>query len=225
MKKLFCLLLSVSLIVSTITLFGCKKNHLVNHVSEFRSQIYQGETDGEQKISVKCAYGFIEQPYVLDGKTGEIIYRLKFKISGDLDSNVSYSIAFTHDGFNYKKEFQHSKINNSYTASFEINDFELLEFDVNIFVGAKSSTAKLKSIVPSGVLSCEQVLNKLEELQPNLIKEKTGEDGTFNAEIYMRILVKNEYPYYYIGVSHQNKIKAFLMDAKTGKILAVRDVF
>ncbi len=234
MKKLFCLLLSFTFVFCIITTFGCQKNELLSHVSELRSEIYLGEvilTDAEnlsekdKKITVKCAYGFIEQPYLLDGKTGNTINRLKFKLVGDLDSNVSYSISFMHDGFNYKKEFVYSPENNSYTVCFEINDFSVKEFNASLFIGAKSYPTVLKSIVPSDILSCEKALDKLKENQPSLIKDKTAEDGTFNAEIYMRILVKNDYPYYYVGISHENKIKAMLMDAKTGKILAVKDVF
>lgn len=241
MKKLFCLLLSFTFVFCIITTFGCQKNELLSHVSELRSEIYLGEvlksndngdskdnganSSSGEKITIKCAYGFIEQPYLLDGKTGNTINRLKFKLVGDLDSNVSYSVSFLHDGFNYKKEFVYSPENNSYTVCFEINDFSVKEFNASLFIGAKSYPTVLKSIVPSDILSCEKALDKLKENQPSLIKDKTAEDGTFNAEIYMRILVKNDYPYYYVGISHENKIKAMLMDAKTGKILAVKDVF
>lgn len=225
MKKLLLVFLSLVLVSSCITFLGCKKNGLMSNVSELRSNVFEGEISGEEKITVKCAYGFIEEPYVLDGKTGETVNRLKFKIVGDLDSKTSYSISFNYNDFNYKKEFSFSPTNNSYTAVFEIDDFLNQEFSVNIFVGAKSYPVTLKSIVPSGVLDYQDALEKLKENQPSLIAQKTDENGNFNAEIYMRILVKNEYPYWYIGISHEDGIKAFLMDAKSGKILAVREVF
>ena len=223
--KIFVLFLSF--ILSLSSLFGCNNNSLKNNVSELRKDVFLGQLECEngQTLTVKGACGFIEKPYVLDGKTGDLVGFLKFNLSGDVSESVSYSLAFTHDDFNYKKEFAFNPTVNAFTALFEIEDFSLKEFTVNLFIGAKSYPVTLKSIVLNGVLSYEQALEKLKENQPSLIAQKTDENGNFNAEIYMRILVKNEYPYWYIGISHENKIKAMLMDAKTGKILAVRDVF
>lgn len=226
MKKLYCLILSIALAFTCSIFSGCEKDTLEKNISELRSNIYLGKVDSNDfDITLKCAYGFIEEPYALDGKTGEIVYKLKFKLVGDLSSNVIYSLAFNHEDFNYKKEFTFSPTTSTFTTSFEIEDFDKSDFSVNLFIGAKSYPVTLKSIVPTGVMSYRDALVKLQENEPSLIKDKTDENGNFNAEIFMRILVKNEYPYYYIGISHDGGIKAFLMDAKSGKILAVREVF
>ncbi len=223
--KIFVLILSF--ILSFSSLFGCNNNNLQNNVSELRKDVFLAnlESDNKENLTLKGACGFIEKPYALDGKTGETIGFLKFNLSGDVSENVSYSLAFTHDDFNYKKEFTFSPTSNAFTAFFEIDNFSLKEFNVNLFIGAKSYPVALKSIVPNDILSYDKALEKLKENQPSLIAQKTDENGNFNAEIFMRVLVKNEYPYWYIGISHEKAIKAMLMDAKTGKILAVRDVF
>ena len=62
--------------------------------------------------------------------------------------------------------------------------------------------------------------------QQNLIKAFCDEKGAFNAEIYARIIVKNDKPFWYIGIaSGNNNLKALLIDGFSGKTLAIREIF
>ena len=75
--KIFVLFLSFMLSLSS--LFGCNNNSLKNNVSELRKDVFLGQLECEngQTLTVKGACGFIEKPYVLDGKTGDLVGFLK----------------------------------------------------------------------------------------------------------------------------------------------------
>ena len=82
----------------------------------------------------------------------------------------------------------------------------------------------MQSIIPKGTISYVKALECLNKSQPQLIKAFSNEDG-FNAEIYARIIVKNDKAYWYIGLAGgNNRLKALLVDGKTCEVLAVREI-
>ena len=71
-------------------------------------------------------------------------------------------------------------------------------------------------------LSPKGCLQKLQESEGELFSSLTDKYG-FTGEIYLRLLYEDA-PYYYVGVIERTgKIHAFLLNAKTGKILAKRE--
>lgn len=63
------------------------------------------------------------------------------------------------------------------------------------------------------------------ENQPDLINSYKSENG-YNLEIQMRITVKKDKPYWFVGLtSTSGDHKVLLLDGYTGNALAVRDVF
>jgi hypothetical protein len=99
-------------------------------------------------------------------------------------------------------------------------------FDAKISFGSSEEKISMTSIVPKNALPPELALEKLEKEQEALIKSFKDSEGNFNAEIYMRILVKDNKPYYYVGfASGKDKLKALLVDGITGKTLAIREIF
>ena len=84
----------------------------------------------------------------------------------------------------------------------------------------------MKSVVPTNTISYEKALDNLYNNQSHLINAYTDKDGNFNAEIYMRVVVKNDKSFWYIGIANgNNNLKALLIDAVTGEVKAIREIF
>ena len=112
------------------------------------------------------------------------------------------------------------------SAMVEIENFNLKEFIVTISFGGERHEILLKSIVPENTISYLTALDHLYNKQSDLIKAFSDENKNFNAEIHIRIVVKNEKPYWYVGIASGNeRLKAMLIDGFSGELLAVREVF
>jgi hypothetical protein len=77
--------------------------------------------------------------------------------------------------------------------------------------------------LPENTLTLNEVLLKVEKSQEVLINSYYS-DANFNAEIYARVLVKNDRPFYYIALANGKTLKAFLVDGLTAEVLAIREV-
>lgn len=221
MKKILTSLSFFLCLCFSLCLFSCKNtNGLESYVSELRTVSYRGESE---EYSLKANYGFKETPFVKDGKVGEKAYSLTIKLLGVSLDPATYYASLTFDEINYKDKFILDS-SGGLSVSFEIKDFKENEFDVNIICGNKTQTVKLVSVVPENTLTYVDALNNLKETQSELVSVYyDGEE--FNAEIYARILVKEDKPYWYIAFATSNDLKALLIDGFTGEVLAIRNVF
>jgi uncharacterized membrane protein YkoI len=69
------------------------------------------------------------------------------------------------------------------------------------------------------------VLENLYLSQKTYIDDLT-KNGKFDGEIALKILVNNDTPYYYVAITDKDKnTKAMLLDAITGELLAIKDIF
>ena len=76
-------------------------------------------------------------------------------------------------------------------------------------------------MLTADVLTPEAALSNLVAEENALFSSLTDKYG-FAGEIYIRLIYEDS-PYYYVGVIDRNEnIRAFLINAKTGKILAKR---
>ena len=222
MKKLLLFLLPILCLPFLFT--GCKsENALIPHVSELRRDLFQGESE---HFSIKAGYGFKEQPFVNDGKVGSTLSLLTFRLLDKETDSVSYSIAFVFNQAEYHGVFKLNPITHSITCAIEIDNFNLKEFTVKISFGTESEEVLIKSIVPENTISYLTALDVLEKEQRSLISHYTNSNGEFLAEIYLRVLVKDGAPYWYVGfASGLDKLKALLIDGISGEILAIREIF
>ena len=79
-----------------------------------------------------------------------------------------------------------------------------------------------KSVVSNDTLTPANVLKIIETENRELFDCLTDKYG-FKGEIYIRLIYEDA-PYYYVGIiERDNTTHAFLVNAKTGKILAKRD--
>ena len=211
----------VLLLILTCTFAGCKKTDpYLNYVSELRQEIYKGYAEN---IEITAAYGFCETPYLNDGKTGNLVYGLTFKLH-IVPDETKRVIKFTKGDREYAAPFSLDEITSEYRATVEIKADMGKEFAAALILGDTTVPVVFKSIVPDNCITYETALTTLKNKQSTLLNSYI-KDGTFSAEIYMRIFVKDGAPYWYIGIAAGNdRLKALLIDGISGELLAVRDI-
>lgn len=221
-RRLATIAASVLLIVSAF-LCGCKQeNELTRYVSELRCDIFSCESE---KYDISAAYGFKEEPFCNDGKVGTRVYRLSFTLKGAEAEAADRSIAMTYNGEEYKSAFNLNPLTGVLCAYMEIDGFSLKEFNAEIVTGAEKENVLFKSQLPDNTMTFSAALSSVEKNQPTLIQNYRNDDGEFTAEIYARVIVKDNAAFWYIGFAEGNdKLKAILVNGATGEILAVREI-
>ncbi len=219
-NKILCFLLLFSIIFNC----SCKQvNPLYDAVSELRCQLYTASNDD---YKLDACYGFIETPYNNDAKVRQKVYSLSFRLHDKESDYAEYSICFNHGDKTYSQNFKLNPVSHTVSARVEIDNFNEKSFTVTIKKAQDSQTLTLNSIVPDNAIDYRTALDKLKENQADLIKAYTDQDGNFNAEIRARIIVKDNRPYWYVGIaSNNNNLKALLIDGFTGQTLAIREIF
>ena len=226
MKKLrfFALFLCLISSLTFIIFSGCAKtNPLYDCVSELRLNLYQGSCED---FTLKAGYGFKETPYHNDGEVSKRIYQLTFRLLNKDIDDITYTLKLNYNSQTYSGIFALDPITNAITTKIEVENFDLKEFTVVLSFGGAEKEIIMTSLLPEGTMTYQSALDKLHKNQTALIGAFTDQNGKFTAEIYMRIIVKEQKPYWYIGFANGNdRLKAMLMDGFNGELLAVREVF
>lgn len=216
-------ILCVFLITFSIFAISCKsENPLYSAVSELRSNLYSGNSEN---YKLEACYGFKETPYSNDTKVCEKVYALIFRLFDKETDGAAYSIAIIHDGKNYSADFKLNPVTHTVTARIEIENFNEKQFIATLKKAQENEQITFKSIVPEKTMNYRAALDCLSKEQTALIERYTDENGNFNAEIHARIVVKNDHPYWYIGIVGSDSLKALLIDGIDGKTLAMREIF
>lgn len=223
MRKI-CVFVCALLSLFSLFLFACKPvNPLYDRVSELRCNIFEGDCDD---FSLTAHYGFKETPFTNDGVPCERINLLTFKLVGKEISSATYTLAFENGGQKYSCDFKLNPVTHALNASVEIDEFNLSSFTVNIVCGADKKSVNMTSILPQNTIDYKTALDHLYNDQKDLISAYTDQNGAFGAEIYTRVIVRDNKPYWYIGIASGNgNLKALLVDGFSGKLLAIREVF
>ena len=221
MKKIF-LCLSIFLCF-ILVLSGCKNESTLSpFVSELRSNCYQSQNSD---FDISAGYGFIEVNKNFDGKKGQVAHVLSFRLNQIQNDMITYNVSLTFNGKDYKSTFKLNPVSHNLTALLPIENFNLNEFDITLSYGSNTNVIKMKSTLPKNTISYTKALSCLQKSQAQLLKTYYDSNGNFNAEISLRVLVKDNHPYWYVGLSNDNGTKALLLDGLTGKVLAVKDIF
>ena len=196
---------------------------LVPFVSELRSDIFIGSSEN---FNVKASYGFKETPFSNDAKVGIKIDQMTFRLL-DSETDVSeHLLCLTFNGASYKSAFKFDPVSHTMLATINVDGFNLKEFDVEIRTASTVEKVKMKSIVPEGTIDYKTALDFLAKNQPELINNYRTDGNNFSGEIYVRIVVKNDKSYWYVGLASGNdNLKALLIDGKSGEVLAIREIF
>lgn len=194
------------------------------NLSELRDVVLTASND---KMSVTLMSGVREEPFVIDGATGE---KQPFTVvtitpSGFRDSaTFSYELRIgdvTHNGGFSKHPFKN-------TWSFEIAERVTDSAALTVTSGADyAENFELKSVKTDAVISAEEALEIAEIRLKNRIKEMT-EGGVLRAEVYIRFLENpissdGGYYWYVAFVPDKYVVYAVLIHPETKEIVAVRE--
>ena len=194
----------------------------MSNVSELRSDIFEGQS---QTYTVKATYGFKEQPFNNDAKVENVKYALVFRVTNGHMDGAAYSLSGNFDGTPVQTEFSLDPMSHALTATVEVENFNQKEFTVTISCSGVAEDVTLSSIVPEGTISAEQALKCLMEKQSSLLSSLYDQNKNFNAELHLRVIVKQGKSYWYVGIATgSERLKALLIDGTNGEVLAIRDV-
>ena len=201
---------------------GCKtENHLVNYVSELRTDVFKGESENYRVVA---NYGYKETPFIADGTAKNKTYRLSFKLLDKETSEATFELSFSHGGKDYSSTFNFDPVSHSLLASVELDDFALKEFSICIANASNSETILMQSLLPKNTISFTSALDHVAKKQSKLIENYTDQNGNFTAEIHLRVLVKEQTAYWFVGIVKDGNMKAFLVDGISGEILAMKEI-
>lgn len=201
---------------------GCSEStSLSSYVSELKTCVYEGQ--GE-RYKLQASYGFREEPFQKNGKVGKTVYKLTIKLLETTEVDSTFTLSFDFNGTDYEKNLSLSQGRASLSAEFEIEGFDKKEFTVNLSKGNERETITLRSIIPNDTITFDKALLSLEKSQSKLL-ENYYDENKFNAELHLRIVVKDGKAYWYVGIATEKDLKALLIDGNSGEVLAIRNVF
>lgn len=209
--------LSFSLLALCLLPACTKHIDYFDYVSELRGNIFLAKADG---FSLRVFAVTKENPYAMDGIPMERNQRLEAYLvapEGDKTCNISFSL----HGENYAGEMSYDNVKAEYYYACALDIEKEQEIVFQIEYGETTLSLTASSVRTEDTLTPEHVLKNLEEEERELFSSLTDKYG-FAGEIYMRLIYEDA-PYYYVGLIERNgNVHAFLMNAKTGKLLAKR---
>lgn len=215
LKKLLILLCPIFCLCS---LSACRDEvRYVDYVSELRNNVFLAETED---YSLRIFSIKKENPYEMDGipKQTSILTEVYFTApKGDLDCSLSFTVQNRQFG----GDMSYDNVKAEYYYSCTLDSSKAKEIPCKLVYGDEEIAFTAKSVLEETTLSPEQILKMLKESENELFTALTDKYG-FQGEIYVRLLFEDS-AYYYVGIIDRNKnVSAFLLNAKTGKILAKR---
>ncbi len=161
-----------------------------------------------------------ENPYEPDGIPKTLSTRVEAYLVAP-EGNQTCTISFTFDGKEYGGEMSFDNVKTEYYFSCSLDVSAATALPCRIQYGERELTLNALSVRTEDTLTPKHVLNNLETEHSDLFSSLTDKYG-FAGEIYVRFIYEDA-PYYYVGIIDRNRnTHAFLINAKTGKILAKR---
>ena len=221
-KKIICALVCfLSALFILTPLYACEKTaRYEKYVSLLRQDIYCGNY---KDLTVTAEYGFKENPFTNDACARERVYGFTFFIPV-IPDEIKRTVSFTENGKTYSANFTVNEITSEYKAFIETEPIDVKGFTADIVSGSEIISVSFSSVVPANAVSYKAALSALEKEQSPLLSSFT-DNGEFKAELYLKIFVKNEKPFWYVGIAYGNdRLKAFLLDGFTAETLAIREI-
>ena len=214
-KKLLCLLLTLLL---PFSFSACRDSvDYTQFVSELRGNIFLAETE---EFSLRIFSIRKENPYRADGIPQETSERTEIYLTAQ-SGNKACHISFSVNGKNYGGDMSFDNVKTEYYYSCTLDTSNERELICALQYGEAEHTLTAVSVKTSDTLPPMQVLAELQKTEAELFASMTDKYG-FAGEIYLRLIYEDA-PYYYVGViDRQGEVNAFLINAKTGEILAKR---
>lgn len=197
---------------------SCKKpTEYFDYVSELRDDVFLAESDG---FSLKIYSVTKETPYKTDGIPRETTTRTEIYLvapAGDKPCMLSFRIGEQEFG----GDMSFDNVRGEYYFSCTLNVAGQGSIACSIDYGGQKLELNAISVVDGETLAPKRVLELVRNAEKELFDSLTDKYG-FAGEIYLRLLYEDA-AYYYVGVIDRDmNVYAFLVNAKTGKILAKR---
>ncbi|MGN1372788.1 MAG: hypothetical protein ACI4VK_01920 [Candidatus Coproplasma sp.] len=216
MKKIFvsgiCLCLAASCLA---VLPSCSKGvDYNNYVSENRREVYLCKED-TYELKIFCSDR--ETPYCCDGVKGDMttVCEVYYKCNSSPSS-------VTVDVEGYSGEMSYMSVSNSFYLSFSCDCFNKESLDVKLNVDGKDKEIKANNVFEAGTIDWQSALKGVIEYDGERFENLT-QRNRFLGEIGVR-LIYNDGCYYYVSVcDRENKVKAYLVDGKSGRIITERE--
>lgn len=217
-KKIYYALLSAIFVCLCLCFAACRNEiDYFSYVSELRNNIFLAETDD---FSLRVFSVKRESPYAADGIPKEIFSRTEIYLRAPSHA-THYTITLQAGEQTLGGELSYDNVKSEYYlySPVDISTFDAVS--CVIAYGDTEISLQALSVMEKDCLSCENALKQLVQTESELFASLTDKYG-FCGEIYLRLIYEDA-PYYYIGVIDRNQnVYAFLMHAKSGKILAKR---
>lgn len=218
--KIFSVLIITILLSSCFFFSSCKKEEdFTPYICELKLDVYASNTD---EVNLKAHYGFNDNE---NANSTTHVYGLYFYLTGVEEDNITRTVTLRHGDKTLVETFHLNPVTDRITAFMEIKNFNEKSFSVTLNEGSTKHEITLSSTLPEKTLTYKNALSALKKEQGALLDSYKNADGEFNAKLIMRVLVKDNKPYWYVGIKKDDGLKAFLLDGITGKTLAVREVF
>lgn len=214
MKKL---ILFLAVITLSILASCTQKINLEMYLSEVRTQVYVGEVD-EVKITV---YGQErEQPYQLDGYVGKLKKSLTVRLETEGKSPDGASVKIRYGDSEYQGAFSYNPVSGKFVTEIDVSELPISAVKALVTVEGEEREIELISKVNADTVSMSEALNSVVDYGGAEIDKMLGASDN-SIEVHLRILYEGENNYYYVGITDKSgKTVAYLVDGKTGKVLA-----
>lgn len=212
------ILLCIFLLFLAFAATACgKKTDYTQYVSEYRNNLFLYDGD---EFSIRAQSVEREYPYVADGNKGDMTKRVELFISAPVGTQ-NCSVFFHAGGLRYGGEASFDNVKNQYYFSCTADLSSARSLPVTVTFDSQEFEITAPSVLTDDVLPLQRLIECVFEADGELLKRLTAEKD-FDGELYVRILYEDA-PYFYVGVVEKSgNVTAFLLEAKTGKVLAKR---
>ena len=208
MKKL---MLSVcAALALPFLLAGCGRPGYENRLTELRSTVFSGSTETAE---ITAYSGFREQPFVADGKVGEVRDVLRIRLRTAAAGNFSVEIA--SEGKTYTGAFALNPVSHNLTVTVEMPRVTAKTLDVVLICGEIREPVTLENVTPEGICDYRKALAAAAAGMKDDIAEDSG-------EFYLRLMRENDRFYWFCAYVKSDRTTAVLLSAEDAKVIAKR---
>ena len=217
LKKLFALILSFC---ALFCLCGCQKNTTFSsRVSENLNRLYAGENDG---YLLSAAAGLREEPYLADGTVGTVIpfFRIKVVPKDSWSAGEDFSLTILVGEEAYTEKLAVSPLGDYLSCNIAAQCPAGEAVTAVIYRAGQSQRVPLTLAQTVDFDAALQTAVKAlsVQLSPHVAR------GKFQGEIHARLTKVGETIYWFVSFILPDKDPlSVLIDAKDGKLLAVKD--
>ena len=215
MKKV---VLFLTLILSITALFGCKSQKDFNeYISQLRYDVLFAEND---LCSISCYLETRESPFVSDGIVNAKENLVILKLSPKNDELKDFGVSFTTDK-TYTENFSFEPRFNCYVATVSVETMPSKNLKITLSDENGNSDITLTSKKQSSTISYDKALSFVYSQNKEKIDDLISSDDNF--EINLR-LISEEQDFWFVGITTSENSFCFLVDGKSGKIIAQKNI-